>query len=153
MEQLKIGKKAQSAIEYLSIISIALLILIPSTVLFLNYSKSTTDSITSGQLNLIGTTIKDKSEEMYVVGKGSWVTLEFSFPQSLQDAGINSGNEMYFTYSTAKGTSQVVFFFDRFNITTITNTSCATSCNLNFTEGVNKVRVESNGTNVIVRKV
>ncbi|PIN80803.1 hypothetical protein COV13_02970 [Candidatus Woesearchaeota archaeon CG10_big_fil_rev_8_21_14_0_10_32_9] len=139
--------------EYLSIISIALLILIPSTMLFLNYSKSTTDTITSGQLNLIGTTLQNKAEEMYVVGKGSWVTLEFSFPQSFQEAGINTGNELYFTYSTAKGVSQVVFFFDRFNITSITNTSCSTYCNLNFSEGINKIKIESNGSQVIVKKV
>ncbi len=150
---LKLKTKAQSAMEYLSVISIAMLVLIPTTVLFLNYSKSTTDSVTSGQLNLIGSTIQSKTEEMYVVGKGSWITLELNFPPSFEQAGINSGNELFFTYATTKGTSQAVFFFDRYNITSIANTSCQDYCELNFSQGINKVRIESNGTQVIVRKI
>ena len=146
------GRRAQGAIEYLSIVGIALMVLIPATILFLNYSKSTSDGVIANQLNFAGLEIYENAEKMFVIGKGSWVTLEINMPDSYKDGGIVGNNEMFFTYSTSQGESQAVFFFDKFYVSNGRD-ECNSYCDLSFNPGVNRVRIESNGTTVFIRKM
>ena len=149
---LKRNKRGQSSVEYLSIVAIALMVLIPGSYLFLNYSRGATDQVSSSQLNLAGVEIISEAEKMYVLGTNSWVTLEISLPGIFLDAGINDAKEMFFRYSSGVGESTVVFFPVGFNISNST-TPCMGSCDLNFTPGVNRVRIQSQGQFVSIRKV
>lgn len=149
----KKNKKGQSAVEYLSIVAIGLMVLIPGSYLFLNYSKSTTDQVSSSQLNLAGVEIINEAEKMYVLGRNSWTTVEISMPGIFHSAAINNGTELYFNYSTQTGPSQVVFFPVGFNISNSTTTVCNGNCDLNLTAGVNRLRIQSQGEYVSIKKI
>jgi len=148
----KQNKKGQSAVEYLSIVAIGLMVLIPGSYLFLNYSKSTTDQVSASQLNLAGVEMINEAEKMYVLGRNSWTTLELSIPGIFHSAGINEGKELYFNYSTQTGPSQVVFFPVGFNISNST-TTCTGKCDLNLTAGINRIRIQSQGQFVSIKKI
>lgn len=148
------SRRGQNAVEYLSIIGIAMLMLIPATMLFLSYSKSTNTQVISSQFNLIGNTIINKAEEMYVIGKGSWVTLEVTFPEALKGAEINGGQDLVFNYTGVNGESQAVFFVDRFRMSNgPAPTTCNSICSLPFTPGLNKIRIEYDGIAVQIRRI
>ncbi|MCC7574673.1 hypothetical protein KO361_03725 [Candidatus Woesearchaeota archaeon] len=144
--------KGQSSVEYLSIVAIALMVLVPGSYLFFNYSKSTSDQVAANQLNLAGVEILNEAEKMYVLGKNSWVTLDVSFPGIFMDAGIYDERELFFRYSTGSGESYVVFFAVGFNISNST-VACGEYCSLGFNPGVNRVRIQSQGNYVSIVKI
>lgn len=148
-------KKGQGSFEYISIVAVALLLIIPSTVLFLNYSQSTGDEVLSSQFNFIGNNIVSKSEEMFVVGKDSWSTVEVNLPNSFQNATVVNQEDLVFTYQSRRGLSQAVFFTTRFNITTLnaSNEPCTeTICDIDLQQGPNSVLVRSLGDIVVLER-
>jgi hypothetical protein len=133
-------------------VGFALLVIVAGTLIFFSYSKKSSDQIVSSQLNNIGSTIMSNAESMYVLGNESWVTMEFNFPSNVKSAVISTNKEMFFSFSTSVGTSYVVFFSDKFNIST-GDPSCVAYCSLGFTPGINKVRIKSLGNTVSISKV
>lgn len=148
-------KKGQGSFEYISIVAVALLLIIPSTVLFLNYSQSTGDEVLSSQFNFIGNNLVSKSEEMFVVGKESWSTVDVNLPNSFQNATIVNQEDLVFTYQSRRGLSQAVFFVSRFNITSLnaTDEPCIQNvCIVNLEQGPNSVLVRSLGDVVVFER-
>ena len=144
------NKRGQSAVEYLTIISIAFIMIIPAVMLFFNYSKTTNDQVISSQLNLIGSQILSTSEEMNVLGAGSWVTLDINFPESLINASVNNnGQDLVFKYYTTNGESYSVNFAKRFGFEVGDKKCKSTTCDLGFNAGKNSVRIESLGSGLI----
>ena len=147
----KAGLKGQSSVEYLSIVAIALMVLIPGSYLFLNYSQGASDQVAANQLNVAGYDIINEAEKMYVLGRDSWITLELSLPGNFLEAGIHDGKEMYFKHGTGRGESFVVFFPVGFNISNSTS-ECVGECVLDFNPGINRVRIQSQGDFVSIEK-
>lgn len=145
--------RGQSSVEYLSVVAIALMVLIPGSYLFLNYSKSTSEQVSANQLNLAGVDIINEAEKMYVLGKNSWVTLEISLPGIFLDSSIQGGEEMFFRYGSDGGESYVVFFPLGFDISNSTSNPCIGECSLSLTPGINRVRIQSQGDFVSIVKV
>jgi len=145
-------RKGQSSVEYLTIVAIALMVLIPGSYLFLNYAKSSSEQVASSQLNLIGVEIVNEAEKMFILGKDSWITLEINFPGVLLDSKIYDGTELFFSYSTSIGDSFTVFFPLGFNISNSTS-PCSGECSLGFTPGLNRIRIQSQGSFVSIRRV
>lgn len=145
------SKKAQGSVEYLSIVGIALLLLIPATILFTNYARNTNDEVVSNQLTLIGNSILSKAEEMFVLGAGSWTTEEIVIPNSVVGSIIVANKDLVFVYDSYNGRTDAVFFSYRFDINN--GTDCTTFCNMSFTPGINKVRIEYRNNAVQIRKV
>jgi hypothetical protein len=145
-------RRAQAGIEYLAIVGIALVVLASGMVIFLDYSKASNTQVISSQLDIIGKTIMTNAEAMYVLGNESWITIDFNFPSVVTETAISADREMYFTYTAVGGSSQVVFFSERFKISS-GDTLCSGLCDLNFTPGMNRVRIKSNGNFVSIRKM
>lgn len=143
-------KKGQGSVEYLSVVGIALMLLIPATMLFTNYTRSANEEVLANQLNMIGQRIMNKAEEMYVIGTNSWSTIETTFPDSFESATFYNGSDLVFRYATGSGYSDVVFFAERF---TFTNGTCNSDCNLSFSTGVNRIRIELIGSEIELRKI
>ena len=145
------SNKAQGSVEYLSIVGIALLLLIPATILFTNYARNTNDEVVANQIALIGNSILGKAEEMYVLGAGSWTTEEIIMPESLAESVISGNQDLVFRYDSFNGRTDAVFFSYRFDINNGSN--CSDPCSLGFTPGINKVRIEYKNNSVQIRKV
>ncbi len=132
--------KAQSSTEFLIIVAISMALLVPASIIFINYVQSSTSQVSANQINVLGTEIMNKAEEMYLVGENSWTTIEISFPSVFANASVNSNSDLVFNYETQSGVSQLVYFSQRFNISD--GGDCATSCDLNLTPGINRIRIQ-----------
>lgn len=145
-------KKGQTSVEFLAVVGIAMLMIVPATALFMSHTRTSTDQIISEQMNNIGNRIMGKAEEMYIAGQDSWATITVNFPEALTETEISGNRELFFTYDSHKGPTQAVFFSTRFNITT-EGTSCQPACTLNFIPGRNDIRIRSAGKEVIITRV
>lgn len=141
-------KKGQSSIEFLMIVAVATALLLPTSYFFFSYAQGSTTQIASAQINTAGIAIKQAAEEMYGVGPNSWKTIEIRLPDIIIETGIRNNNELYFTYNTQNGISQNVYFFDRFNISNLDD--CSTECLLDIGSGINRIRVQSTGSSVLL---
>ncbi len=147
--------KGQSSLELLMVVGLALVILVPSTILFVNYAQNTATEVSVSQINLIGQRLLNTASEMKGAGSNSWTTLEINFPENVIDMTIfNSVNEtdLIILYDTPSGHSELVFFGTRFRLDNGT-TSCEGYCSVNVTPGVNSIRVASHSTGVSIKKV
>ncbi|MFT4311016.1 MAG: hypothetical protein ACMXX7_00125 [Candidatus Woesearchaeota archaeon] len=144
-------KKAQSSIELLMVVGIALIILLPASIAFFSYAQSTTSMVSASQINILGTELISKAEEMYALGSSSWSTIELSVPNEVLSAGIVNQTELFINYRTPIGTSQAVFFSTRIGVTNSVD-SCIDVCTLNLTPGINRFRIQSMGQNVSIQR-
>lgn len=86
-------RKSQYATEYLLVVGIGLLILIPSLALFYNYSLDQTDDAVVERIGTIGRTIVNNAETVFYMGPPSRRTLEENFPNKIHNITINSTND------------------------------------------------------------
>lgn len=136
--------KAQVSFEYLFIVALTFAIMVPTTYLFYNYSKESSQEITDAQITKIGRTIVDSSETIFYSGQGSKTILELNIPDNLQTAILIDGKELVFNMSTSFGTSEIVFF-STVNITTAGSNCLANVCALKGLPGagLKKVKIEA----------
>jgi len=140
----------------MSVIGIALLVLTSGTLILANYSKSINDQVVSNQISIIGNTIMNNAESMYVLGNESWITIEFSLPSSLDGVALNSDTDLVFAYYTSTGVSNIVFFSDKFNLSNGTSYPCGAnpkSCSIYLNAGINRVKIKSEGEYVTILKM
>jgi len=143
--------KAQSAVEYLVIISITLMLLLPVVYIFFNYSKSTQSTSVDAQAVAIGNTILDAAEKVYYSGKDSKLVVEVTVPEEAYAAHIYDNRELAINISKDTGESEIVFFTD----INITSSTCVGSiCILDelASPGLKKIRLQSisNGKQVLI---
>lgn len=102
--------RGQISFEYLIVVGIAILILIPSLFFFLLYSKSGSDSAVHGTINDIGLEMIKATSISYSLGKNAWNTLELNIPEQVNGLYISDANELVITYYTQHGVMSAVFF-------------------------------------------
>ena len=129
--------------EYLLVIALTFAIMVPTTYLFYNYSKESSQQITDAQITKIGRSIVDTANTIFYSGQGSKSTIELNMPDNIASAEIIDGRELVFNITTTFGVSEIVFF-SAVNITT------TSACNLNVCSmpqlaqsGTKKVKVEA----------
>ena len=146
--QRKREKKGQSAIEYIFIVALALLIVIPGTIIFYQYSQSSQKAIVSSQIYKIGTDMVSSAHTMYSLGDNSWQTIELNLPSTVHEIKIY--NESSSTSSRGvlvirHGTDYLsdAVFFSRIPLLNTTSDDCSEGCTLAVTQGFTRFRVES----------
>ena len=140
--------KAQSSVEYLFIVVLALTLILPASFLFFDFSRSSEGAVISSQINRVGNQLLSSAEQVYVIGNNSRVTLNLVLPDNLISAIVYDEVELVISYYTQTGVSQAVFFSD-VNITNGTHRCPPGSpCPLPLTPGTNNVRVTSRGDHV-----
>lgn len=130
--------------EYLLVVALTFAIIVPTTYLFYNYSKESSQEITDAQITKLGRSIVDAAETIFYSGQGSKTTLELNVPDSIDSALIIDGKELVFNVTTTFGTSEIVFF-SSVNITTISSNCNANICILPelASSGIKKVKLEA----------
>ncbi len=109
-------RKAQASMEYLIVVGVAFLVMIPTIYFFFSYSKDSGQEISTSQLDSIGREMVQTAETLLYSGSGSKTTMKLSIPQGVQHAFIVDQREIVFNASTAIGYSELVFF-SRVNLT------------------------------------
>ena len=107
-----IAAKAQSALEYLMVIALAMGIIVPITYMFFQYSSESNVQIIDVQVTQIGRNIIDTAESVYYSGEGSKIVLEINMPENVEDVSIMYNRELVFNIITELGETEIVFFSD-----------------------------------------
>lgn len=137
-------KKAQSSVEYIIIVSLALLIIIPSSFVFINYVNSSKVTVLHSHVFNIGNNLVDSATKVYSIGDNSWQTIEISIPEEVQHIKLynsSSYSEVVINYGL-ESYSDGVFFSD-IKLCNETTCDCTNGCTLDYHVGVNKIRVVS----------
>jgi len=143
------SQKSQSSVEYLMIVGLSLLFILPASYLFYNYAKNSEDSVMASQISRAGNSIIRGAEEVYIIGNNSWITLELYIPDGFHLARLDNGQELIFEYYTQQGLSEAVFFSD---IRLVNEDGDCDTCDLPFTTGTNNVRITSRGGYVSITR-
>ena len=130
--------------EYLLIVALTFVIIVPTTYLFYNYSRESSQEIVDAQITNLGRSVVDSSETIFYSGKSSKTLLDLNVPDSIDSVIIIDGKELVFNITTTFGVSEIVFF-SSVNITTISS-----NCELNVCKipklsrsGLQKVKIEA----------
>lgn len=136
--------RSQSSLEYLLIVALTFAIIVPTTYLFYNYSKESSQEIIDAQITKIGRIIIDSSETIFYSGQGSKTLLELNIPDNVYSASIIDGRELVFNVTTSFGSSEIVFF-SSVNLTTASSNCNANVCKLPelSSSGFKKVKIQA----------
>lgn len=139
-----VRRKAQSSVEYIFIVALALLIIIPGSMIFYSYSNNSKISLLHSQVFKIGNTLIDTASEIYSIGDNSWQTVEISFSDQINKIILynsSTHSELIIQYG-AETPSEGVFFSD-IQLCNQTSCNCTLGCNIPFHQGINNVRIQS----------
>ena len=144
------GVKGQVSFEYVIIIALTFAIIIPTTYLFFNYSKDSSQEIVDAQLTKMGRGIIDSAETIFYSGEGSKTLLEINVPKGISAASIVDGRELVFNMTTDAGTSEIVFF-SSVNLTTDGANCVSNACSLPLLpeEGFKRIKIEAVNRNSV----
>lgn len=104
--------RAQISVEYLVILGVVLVIMVPVSILLFERARQTSDQISSSQIIRIGSEVTNSILSVYSLGKNSWTTLDVNFPDSSKEFYVNADNEIVVDFDTNKGRSEAIFFSD-----------------------------------------
>ena len=144
------SRLTQSSLEYLLIVALTFAIIVPTTYLFYNYSKESSQEIVDAQITNIGRNIIDSSETIFYSGQGSKTVLDLNVPDNIATAEIIDNRELVFNITTPFGISEIVFF-SSVNITAASSNCDANVCKLPDLAypGLKKVKIEAMGKNSV----
>jgi len=107
------NKKAQFAMEYVLVIGVLFLLLVPGIFLYYSYSQSSLEQIGTARFTDIGNAIVNNAENSYFLGKGSKITLDISMPSGIDNLGINCKTDYnppkYCEITFTQGSNEIVF--------------------------------------------
>ena len=110
-------KRGQVSVEFMVIIAISMMILLPSVYMFRNYVMQSSDQILKSRLNELSDMVLLKAKKMHYYGPPSKSTIELDMPPQIDNMYITAvpdNNEYYlgFTILTSHGTEEVTFYSD-----------------------------------------
>jgi len=110
-----VSRKAQSALEYLIVASIALLMLIPIVIEGWNSTAQLNNNLNLQKARNAVSQISDAAKTVYFQGAPSAMTIKVDLPENIVLSNI-SEKEIYLRVKTKGTTTDVVEFLD-FNVT------------------------------------
>ena len=156
----EVNSRAQASMEYILIISLSLAILIPTSILFYNYSQASNEGVIRSQINKIGNTMQINGEQIYGLADGSMVTIEMNIPKNVNQIYILQKRELIIEYDLSSGTSEAVFFLntDMSTYYYMNGTLCTNETNFplqnstlgTIEPGLHKIKFESKINHVLV---
>lgn len=103
---------AQASFEYLAVLALTLIILIPSVYIFYNQSRMSKEEVADSQINSIGKQVIDNAKFVHYSGVGSKITLDVEIPSGVERIYVVRGRELVFDIDSSIGKTQIVFFSD-----------------------------------------
>jgi len=147
------NRKSQSSVEYLFVVAIALLMIIPASVIFYRYSSDSQSGLISSQIYKTGNDMIHAAELMYSIGPDSWKTVDVTLPPDVSSVIIyndSDWNELVLTYGPYDSSA---VFFTKTILLNSTASDCSTGCVIPVHSGKNSIRVESYTDGVVRYRV
>jgi hypothetical protein len=141
-------KLGQGSFEYILIVAIAMILIVPGVMLFYNYSLKSNEQLMRSQIELIGFDLLDAAEKVYYIGEYSWQSVKITIPDKVTNIYILNNSELVILYDTLSGISEAVFFSD----INITPGGYANSISNSMHPGLNIIKVESRGSYVLINE-
>ncbi len=141
-------KSGQGAFEYILIVAIAMVLIVPGVILFYNYSLKSNDQVLRSQIEMIGNDLMDAAEKVYYIGEYSWQSVRINIPEKVTNILVLDNSELVVQYNTMSGISEAVFFSD----INITPGGYAYSISNSMHPGLNIIKVESKGDYVLINE-
>jgi hypothetical protein len=101
-------KRGQAAMEYLSVMGFALLLIIPIIIVFFSQSQDVTDQLSMNQVRSIGRDIVTSAEKIYYLGEPSQTILKVYMPSKILNIVVQQ-HALVFNMSINNAVSEVVF--------------------------------------------
>ena len=142
--------KAQASMEYLLVVGLVILVILPSIYIFYSYSHRSNQEIAQSQVNRFGTQIIDAAEEVYYLGGPSKTTLDLTMPEGVKRMEIWGNRELVFFMDDG---SEIAF---KSKVRIKTSEPCTgDKCYYNFEKtfyspGLKKIVVEARGDHVLI---
>lgn len=143
------GRKAQSSVEYLTMVGIALAILVPASYFVLDFAADITQQSDNRRAVLLGADIVSTVREVYASERGSFITLDAGVPDFFLNGTIHDNEEIVFRLATSRGETDMVFFTQGINVT---NGSSCSTCQLPLEAGFNRLRIYNNGSTIHIKE-
>jgi hypothetical protein len=148
-------KQGQGAFEYILVVGIAMLLIVPGVILFYNYSLKSNDEVMRSQINMIGNDIMDAAEKVYYIGEYSWQSLKIDIPNKVTNIYVLDDSELVIEYHSYAGLSQAVFFSDvdiAAGGNSIPNPPGAVAISNEMHPGLNIIKIVSMGSYVLINE-
>jgi len=149
-------RHGQVSFEYLIIVGVALMLIVPALVFFLRTSAGIDDASSHLRVHEIGLEMTSTAANVYALGRFSRLTLDVSVPEAIEGFYVVPGlagepNELIIRYYTRHGLTEAVFF----PLVKLTNASdtillVGESVLVNARPGIMSLRFVSQGLNVSV---
>jgi len=144
-----ISKKSQSMLEYMLIIALSFLIIVPTVYFFFVYAQESSSELSDVRVNALARTMLDNVKTIYYYGANSKVVIKVDMPEDVSSLYIVKNRELVFNMSYIQGTNQLVFFSD----INITSDSCSGDiCTFPpemYNSGIKQIRIRSVGGNTV----
>lgn len=134
------------------------MVIVPTLLFFLTFTGTSADSVSHSRVNEIGMEMMETAQNVYALGRHSWLTLDVNVPDSVDGFYISNSSEIVIQYNTKYGLTDAVFYPR--NDLVILN---ASGLGLNSAEelniiaagrpGVMSLRFTSQGQNVTVEEM
>lgn len=144
----------QAAVEYLFIVALALMLLIPGSVVFYRFSATSSAVLDVSKMNLVGADIVRVSQEVYSLGE-AWETVSINLPDSVTGIWIYNDTVSEFSIHYDTGFPSEVVFFTHVPIfnSSAANANCTGGCFIPVTPGDNDIRIESSENGRVVLRL
>ena len=103
------GKRGQASSEYLGIIIIVLIILVPVLILYMRYSGETNDAVASSKIDSVTNEISKASNQVFVYGEGTQNTVTVDFPSGINSIIMGGATYTGVTPAILSGPNEIVF--------------------------------------------
>ncbi len=112
--KLSMGDRGQAATEFLMVLAVGFLILLPAIVVFMQFSQNENNHLKSNQVVQFGNDIVNKAETVYYYSNPSKMTIEEVLPTGVQNITILSNwsarSNLFIVYMKNKDTIQPLVF-------------------------------------------
>ena len=132
-------KRGQVSVEFITIFSFSLVMLIPLVIIFYDQIGDTKDSLYNNQIYNIVSKIVDKSETIFYYGQPSKTTLKAFFPDNIENVTIKN-REIIFNFRNSQNSLNSI------TLTSLVNVSGTISRNA----GIHYIVIEAKEDHVYI---
>lgn len=137
--------KAQSALEFLMIVGISLVLIIPALLSFFYFTQDAAYTTITSRVENIGNAMIETAQRVYFYGNQAREVLTIDFPQKVLSLEIQNNHEIVFTLEVPGGTTQNVFYSEIPLSGTFTEED--------ITQGIKQIRFENNQSMIEVSEI
>lgn len=105
-------KKAQSSVEFLLIISLAMFLLIPALALFSDFIQKATGDVVINSVDDIGNTLVSNVQSVYFHGPGAMLVIDINMPENVYNMSIEEDHFLVITTSVQGKQADHLFYSD-----------------------------------------